>query len=70
MGEGEDGYKYILILKDDFSNYICFLTRKCDTRSAVKALTNWATSFGLAKIWISDQGSHFKMKCCKKLRKH
>ena len=61
MGEGEDGYKYILILKDDFSNYIwLFLTRTCDTCSAVKALTAWNAAFGLAKIWISDQGSHFK----------
>ena len=48
-------------MADDFSNYIwLFLTRTCGKSSAVKELTAWNVAFGLAKLWISDQGSHFK----------
>ena len=68
MSEGEGKLKYILILKDDFSNYVWLVnTRTCDTDGVVEALREWISCFGAPKIWISDQGSHFKNEVMAKL---
>ena len=68
MSEGEQNWKYILILKDDFSSFVWLVkTRTCDTDSAVQALKDWITTFGAPKTWVSDQGSHFKNEVMAKL---
>lgn len=55
MREGKDGYKYIVIIKDDFSIYIWLVTTKtCDATSATKVLTECNSALGIAKAWISD----------------
>lgn len=61
IGEGENDFKYILIIKDDFSNYVWLIpTKKCDGESAAKDITDWIAAFGAPSLWVSDQGSHFK----------
>ena len=61
MGAGKGGAKYVLILKDDFSNYVWLRPAStCDAAHAIKALTEWVAAFGIPSVWISDQGSHFK----------
>ena len=49
--------------KDDLTHY-CELVA-CDSPTstvAVDALMKWAKRFGMPRVWISDQGSHFKNK--------
>ena len=50
MSEGEQNWKYIVILKDDFSSFVWLVkTRNCDTDSAVESLKDWITYFGAPK---------------------
>jgi hypothetical protein len=61
MGPSEKGYKYLLLIKDDLSGYLWFVP--CfyvDTVSNVVALMIWFADFGVAMLWVSDRGSHFK----------
>ena len=53
--------QYVLLLKDDFSSY-CWLIpcpRACSDEAA-KAISSWIRTFTVMRMWVSDQGSHFK----------
>ena len=54
-------YEYVLVLKDKFSKFVwlhpCIVA---NADAVVDALLQWCTLFGVPKIWISDQGTHFK----------
>jgi transposase InsO family protein len=52
-------YIYILILKDDLSNYLW--QRPCKVAygtSAMRAIIEWCAAFGIVHEWTSDQGRH------------
>jgi len=57
MGDGEEEFKYTLILKDDHSGYV----RLVPTIS-------WFTDYGIVEQWVSDRGTHFKNTLMKNLR--
>ena len=61
MLNGEDGYVYCLILKDDHSGYV-WLTPTKDTtaETAADTLISWFAAFCVVKQWMSDRGSNFK----------
>jgi transposase InsO family protein len=55
-----DNAKYVLIVKDDYSNYVWLQQCKnADADSTAAVLIKWFAAFGVAKQWVSDQGSHF-----------
>ncbi|ETV79725.1 hypothetical protein H257_06962 [Aphanomyces astaci] len=61
MGEAFSGAKYVLVLKDDLTHY-CELIA-CDgptSQVCVDALVDWTKRFGMPRVWVSDQGTHFK----------
>jgi Integrase core domain/Integrase zinc binding domain len=61
MGKSVDDAEYVLIVKDDFSNYVWLKQCKhADADSTVAVLIEWFAAFGVAPQWVSDQGSHFK----------
>jgi hypothetical protein len=61
MGESEDGYEYILVLKDDASKFLWMLPAKAaDSGFVADSLLQWFASFGVCHSWVSDQGTHFK----------
>lgn len=61
INKSETQVRYILVLKDDFSNFVRLLpTETADVLSVVGALLDWFSIFGLPKFFVSDQGSHFK----------
>jgi transposase InsO family protein len=60
MGPSVDDAKYVLIVKDDYSNYVWLKRCKhADADSTVAVLIEWFAAFGVAPQWVSDQGSHF-----------
>jgi Integrase core domain/Integrase zinc binding domain len=70
MGPSTAGFKYLLLIKDDLSGYLWLVpTRAADAAATVDALSLWFASFGVAKTWVSDQGSHFKNQVMEHLRK-
>jgi transposase InsO family protein len=63
MNPSVDDVKYVLIVKDDYSNYVWLKQCKnVDAYSTAAGLIEWFAAFGVAQQWVSDQGSHFKNK--------
>jgi RNase H-like domain found in reverse transcriptase/Integrase zinc binding domain/Integrase core domain len=61
MGHASNGHCYLLLIKDDFSGFVKLIPSKAaDSTTVVHSLAEWFSSFGVASIWVSDQGSHFK----------
>jgi transposase InsO family protein len=61
LGRGEDQFTYVLVIKDDFSSfYELFPCRSADSFVVADALIDWFKRFGTPKVFVSDQGSHFK----------
>lgn len=59
----EPHYKYMLVIKDDYSGYInLYPAISPDHEVVVDSLLNWYSLFGISLIHISDRGSHFKNK--------
>jgi transposase InsO family protein len=70
MGPSVDDVKYVLIVKNDYSNYVWL--KQCknpDAYSTAALLIEWFAAFGVAQQWISDQGSHFKNKVMTDIQK-
>ena len=65
LGKGEldesDGFKYILIMMDDLSNFVRLEpTELCTAASIAKHLLGWCKTSGVPEVWMSDTASHFK----------
>ena len=61
VGESTDKKEYILILKDDFSGYVCLQAcQNADAETTAEVLMKYFTTFVPVLTWFSDQGTHFK----------
>ena len=49
MGPSESGHKYLLLVKDDLSNYLWLVPAiTADAATTVEELTSWFAAFGVA----------------------
>jgi hypothetical protein len=61
MAMDTDCVEYLLVIKDGFCGYTYLAPCKAaDTEGAVEGLLHWFSWFGVADVWISDQGTHFR----------
>jgi RNase H-like domain found in reverse transcriptase/Integrase core domain/Reverse transcriptase (RNA-dependent DNA polymerase)/Chromo (CHRromatin Organisation MOdifier) domain len=61
LGPSSSEMKYVLVIKDDLSGYVWLVpSSKADANTTTEALIQWFSNFGIAGVWVSDQGSHFK----------
>jgi hypothetical protein len=61
IGSSDQGYSYMLVIKDDFTGFVDMFPCQSPTRETViTSLLKWYSLFGVALCHISDQGSHFK----------
>jgi hypothetical protein len=61
MVPSADDVKYVLIVKDDYSNYVWLKQCKnADAYSTAAVPIECFAAFGVAQQWVSDQGSHLK----------
>ena len=68
MGAGLDGFKYILVVKDDLSSYQWLTPARCaDADTAATEIAKWIRTFTIMTMWVSDQGSYFKNNVMKTL---
>lgn len=69
MSPGQDGNKYVFVIKDDFSGYV-LLKATTETTAEVTAshLIDWFAAVGVVKQWVSDRGTHFKNELVRSLR--
>ncbi len=67
-GAGSGPYKYVLVVKDDYSGFVrLYKSKTADAKHVVECLKDWFSTFGIVKVWVSDRGSHFLNKTIKKL---
>ena len=56
-----DGFEYLLVIKDDFSGWVELFPNQDPCANCVAdAFADLNSRHSAAKIWISDNGSHFK----------
>ena len=61
MGKGANDLKYVLVLRDDLSGYVWLVPAQwADSETTAKEISRWIRTFTSMRVWISDQGSHFK----------
>ena len=66
--DGGDDFKYILVMTDDLSNFLCLEpTGSCTAGSTAKHLLKWRKTLGVPEVWVSDTASHFKNSVMKTL---
>jgi transposase InsO family protein len=69
IGLAENGFRYLFVIRDDLSGYVdLFPCTSADHANAIDALLDWFSRFGVALVWVSDQGSHFKNRLVDALR--
>ena len=65
------GYRYILVMMDDISNWVCLEpTEACTARLTAQHLLTSCKVMGVSEVWLSDTASHFKnqmMAACEKI---
>ena len=60
IGPSNKGEKYILVLKDLFSQRVRLVNcDAADSEEAASAIIEWCADFGVFEVLTSDQGSHF-----------
>ena len=62
----EDGFRYILVIMDDLSNFVSLepaeacTAEACTAQVTGKHLLNWCKTMGVPRVWVSDTATHFK----------
>lgn len=70
LHESEHGYKYVLVMKVDFSGCIELVpSAAADAATVSTALMDWFKRFGCVMQWVTDRGSHFRNQVIGSLRK-
>jgi hypothetical protein len=60
-GGSEPRYQYIHILMDDCTNLIWLnAVEEPEASTTAESVEQWAATFGMPKVWVSDGGSHYK----------
>ena len=70
IAPGSNGEKYVLMLRDDHSNYAWFFpTADTSAEQAATAIIDWCAAFGVPKMLMSDGPTHFKNETLGRLAK-
>lgn len=57
------GFTKLLVLKDDFTGMVeLYPTDSADAEHVAASMCEWFSRHRIARIWVSDNGSHFKNK--------
>jgi transposase InsO family protein len=68
MGKSKGEERYILVIKDDATKMVLLRNEvSAGAQEAAEALLEWFSMFGVAPIWITDQGSNFKNELVKEV---
>ena len=63
-----DGFKYMLVMTDDLSNFVGLeFTELWTASSTAKRLLRWCKTLGAPELWVSDTALHFKSHVMKTL---
>ncbi|CAM9419279.1 unnamed protein product, partial [Scytosiphon promiscuus] len=70
QGLSEDGgFRYILVIMDDLSNYVSLEpVEVCTAEATAASLLTWCKTLGVPRVWVSDTATHFKNAILTRLR--
>ena len=70
QGLPEDGgFRYILIIMDDLSNFVSMEpVAVCTAEATAASLLTWCKTLGVPRVWVSDTATHFKNAILTRLR--
>ena len=55
------GFRYLLVIMDDLSNFVCLEpVEVCTAEATAAALLTWCKTLGVPRVWVSDTATHFK----------
>ena len=59
----DEGYRYILVMMDDMSNWVWLEpTEACTARLTAQHLLTWCKIIGVPEMWVSGTASHSRIK--------
>ena len=57
----EDGFRYILVIMEDLSNFVSLEPAEACTAEVTDThLLNWCKTMGMSRVLVSDTDTHFK----------
>ncbi|CAM9423298.1 unnamed protein product, partial [Sphacelaria rigidula] len=63
------GFRYILVIMDDLSNFVALTpVAVCTTEMTAVSSLNWCKPLGVLRVWVSDTATHFKNAILARLR--
>ena len=70
QGLSEDGgFRYILVIMDDLSNFVSMEpVEVCTAEATAAPLLTWCKTLGVPRVWVSDTATHFKNAILTRLR--
>ncbi|POM59098.1 LOW QUALITY PROTEIN: Hypothetical protein PHPALM_36170 [Phytophthora palmivora] len=70
LGDSFGTSRYVHVMKDEATHFVDLVA--CDSPKsevAAAAILGWYSRFGVANVWVSDSGSHFKNKVIAELNR-
>ena len=65
----EAGFKYILVIMDDLSNFVTLeRVAVCTAEATGVSLIDWFKTLWVSNVWVSDTATHFKNQILARLR--
>ena len=70
QGLPEDGgFRYILVIMNDLSNFVLMEpVEVCTAEATAASLLTWCKTLGVPRVWVSDTATHFKKAILTRLR--
>ena len=70
QGLSEDGgFRYILVIMDDLSNFVSMEpVEVCTAETTAASLLTWCETSGVPRVWVGDNATHFKNAILTRLR--
>ena len=70
QGLSEDGgFRYILVIMDDLSNFVSMEpVEVCTAEATAASLLTWCKTLAVPRVWVSDTSTHFKNAILTRLR--
>ena len=65
----DGGFRYILVIMDDLSNFVSMEpVEVCTAEAIASSLITWCKTLGVPRVWVCDTATHFKNAILTRLR--
>ena len=65
----DSGFRYILVIMDDLSNFVSMEpVEVCTAEATAASLLTWCNTLGVPRVWVRDTATHFRNAILTRLR--